>query len=97
MARGVGEATWRYRARVVVQAPASYVRGRLPIPVEVEPLGEDRCAFEPGSDYPEMLAAYLGMLDADFSVAGSPELVDALRKLAGRCQRAVDGSQPPPG
>jgi len=93
VARGVGEATWRYRARVIVHAPAAYVQGRLPIPMEEESLGEDRCAFEPGSDHPEMLALYLGMLDADFEVVDSSELVDALRKLAGRYQRAIDASQ----
>ncbi|NUW46326.1 helix-turn-helix transcriptional regulator [Nonomuraea rhodomycinica] len=93
VARGVGEATWRYRARVIVHAPASHVRGRLPIPVEVQPLGEDRCVFEPGSDHPEMLALYLGMLDADFTIVDSPELVDALRTLTRRYQRAIDTSQ----
>jgi len=93
VARGAGEATWRYRARVIVYAPAAYVRGRLPIPVEVESLGEDQCAFEPGSDHPEMLALYLAMLDADFKIVDSPELVDALRKLARRYQRAIDSSQ----
>jgi predicted DNA-binding transcriptional regulator YafY len=93
VARGIGEATWRYRARVIVHAPAAYVRSRLPIPVEVEPLGEDRCAFEPGSDHPQMLALYLGMLDADFTIVQSPELVDALRKLTSRYQRAIDSSQ----
>jgi predicted DNA-binding transcriptional regulator YafY len=93
VARGVGEATWRFRARVIVHVPAAYVRGRLPIPIEVESLGEDRCAFQPGSDHPEMLALYLGMLDADFEIVDSPELVDALRKLAGRYQRAIDASQ----
>src|SRR5712672_1129176 len=56
VARGVAEATWRYRARVIVYAPAAYVQGRLPIPVTVESLGEDQCAFEPGSDHQEMLA-----------------------------------------
>jgi predicted DNA-binding transcriptional regulator YafY len=38
VARGVGEATWRYRARVIVHAPAAYVRRRLPISVPVEHL-----------------------------------------------------------
>jgi predicted DNA-binding transcriptional regulator YafY len=93
VARGVGEATWRYRARVIVHAPAEYVRARLPIPVEVESLGEDQCAFEPGSDHPEMLALYLGMLDADFNIVDSLALVDALRKLTRRYQRAIDASQ----
>ena len=76
-----------------MHAPAAYVKGRLPIPVAVEPLGEDRCAFEPGSDHPEMLALYLGLLDADFTIVDSPELAAALRKLAGRYQRAIR-SQP---
>lgn len=93
VARGIGEATWRYRARVTVHAPATHVEGRLPIPVKVESLGPDRCAFEPGSDHPQMLALYLGMLDADFEILDSPELVDALRELAERYQRAVDTSQ----
>ena len=87
MARGVGEATWQYRARVIVHAPGAHVRDRLPIPVDVESLGEDKCAFEPGSDHPEMLALYLGLLGADFTVMDSPELVAALRKLARRYQR----------
>ena len=93
MARGAGEATWRYRARVIVHAPAAHVRGRLPIPIAVESQGEDQCAFEPGSDNPELLALYLGMLDADFEIVDAPELVDALRKLTGRYQRAIDASQ----
>ncbi len=95
VARGAGEATWRYRARVIVHAPAAYVRGRLPIPVTVESLGEDRCAFEPGSDHPEMLALYLGMLAADFTIVDSPDLVAALRTLTSRYQRAIDSSQQP--
>jgi predicted DNA-binding transcriptional regulator YafY len=93
VARGVGEATWRYRARVIVRAPATHVRDRLPIPVDVESLGEDRCTFEPGSDHPQMLALHLGMLDADFEIVDAPELVDALRALAERYQRAVDSSR----
>jgi predicted DNA-binding transcriptional regulator YafY len=97
LARGVGEATWRYRARVVVHAPASYVRARLPIPMEVRPLGDDRCTFEPGSDHPQMLALYLGLLDADFEIVDSPELADALRELAARYQRAAGTSRPENG
>jgi predicted DNA-binding transcriptional regulator YafY len=93
VARGAGEATWRYRAQVIVHAPAAHVRGRLPIPVEVESLGEDRCAFEPGSDNPQMLALYLGMLDADFTIVDAPELVDALRELTRRYQRTIESSQ----
>ncbi len=95
VARGVGEATWRFRARVIVHAPAAHVQARLPIPVAVTPLDDDRCAFEPGSDHPEMLALYLGLLGADFEIVDSPELVETLRQLTGRYQRAIDASQPP--
>jgi predicted DNA-binding transcriptional regulator YafY len=93
VARGIGEATWRYRARVIVHAPAAHVRDRMPIPVEVESLGEDQCVFEPGSDHPEMLALYLGLLDADFTIVDSPELIAALRRLTRRYQRAIGSSQ----
>jgi predicted DNA-binding transcriptional regulator YafY len=95
VARGAGEATWQYRARVMVHAPAEYVRNRLPISVEVDSLGEDTCAFEPGSDHPEMLALYLGMLGADFTIVEAPELVAALRTLTGRYHRAIEASQQP--
>jgi predicted DNA-binding transcriptional regulator YafY len=93
VARGAAEATWRYRARVIVHAPAAHVRARLPVPVEVEALDANRCAFTPGSDHPELLALYLGMLGADFTVADSPELVTALRALTARYQRAIDASE----
>jgi hypothetical protein len=36
-----------------------------------------------------MLAAYLGMLDADFEVHEPPELVEQVRALAARYQRAA--------
>lgn len=90
VARGVGEATWGYRARVIVHAPAMQVQERLPIQADIESLARDRCTFEPGSDDPQTLALYLGMLDADFEIVDSPELVDALRTLAERYLRAVD-------
>jgi predicted DNA-binding transcriptional regulator YafY len=93
VARGAAQATWRYRARVIVHAPAAYVRDRLPMPMEVESLDQGRCVFEPGSDHPEMLALYLGLLDADFEIVDSPELLEALRILTARYQRAIDASQ----
>ncbi|MFI7131394.1 helix-turn-helix transcriptional regulator [Nonomuraea sp. NPDC050153] len=89
VARGGAAATWRYRARVVVRAPAERVRRKLPVPAEILPLGEDRCVFEPGSDNPLMLASYLAMLGEDFTVEGSPELVAELRAVAERFLRAI--------
>ncbi|GAA0522570.1 DNA-binding transcriptional regulator [Paractinoplanes deccanensis] len=95
-ARGIQEATWRYRARVIVHAPAEHVRARLPIAAEIETLGDDRCAFEPGSDSPEALALWLGFLGADFEVADAPELRAAMAALAARYTRAATADRPSP-
>jgi hypothetical protein len=54
----------------------------------VEALDEQTCVVEVGSDTPLLLAAYLGMIGADFEVAEPPELVDQLRVLADRYRRA---------
>lgn len=92
VARGVAQATWQYRARVVVHAPAAYVRARLPVRAEVTELDDERCVFTPGSDNPELLALYIGMLGVDFDVVEGPDLVEAMRTLAARYQRAADSS-----
>lgn len=90
--RAAGEATWAFRARVIVHASAAYVQSRMPIPVDIEELGPDRCAFTPGSDDPDTLAMYLGLLGADFEVVDSPELVAGLQALSSRLDRAAGGS-----
>jgi predicted DNA-binding transcriptional regulator YafY len=89
VARGVGQATWRYRARVTVLAPAGEVAARLPPAISVEPIDERTCAVDVGSDTPHMLAVYLGMMDADFEVGEPPELVHHLRRLVERYDRAT--------
>ncbi|WP_062352523.1 helix-turn-helix transcriptional regulator [Herbidospora yilanensis] len=93
VASGLATATWKCRARVTVRAPAEHVRERLPPGVPVEPVGDDACVAEVGSDSPQMLACHLGMLDADFEVTGPPELVAAIRALADRYRRAVPARQ----
>jgi predicted DNA-binding transcriptional regulator YafY len=84
-------ATWRYRARVTVHAPAATVRRRLPPEITVEPLGDDRCVVAVGSDSPSWLALYVGVIDEEFTVDPdeSPELARALDVLADRYRRAV--------
>ncbi|HMG29571.1 MAG TPA: YafY family protein [Jiangellaceae bacterium] len=89
VARGAGAATWRYRARVRVHAPAEAVAGRLPPAVRVEPVDAHSCVIEVGSDTPQMLALYLGMLDADFTVEHPGEMAEHFLALADRYRRAV--------
>jgi predicted DNA-binding transcriptional regulator YafY len=87
--RTVGQATWRYRARVLLHAPAEALAGRLPPAVELEPVDERTCIATTGADDPYLLALYLGMPDVDFDIIDAPGLAEELRKLARRYIRAA--------
>lgn len=89
MARGLGTATWRYHAKVLVDAPADELVKRLPPGVDVLEVTDNGCVVAVGSDTPHMLAVYIGLMDADFRVTEPPELVAELAKLADRYARAV--------
>ena len=90
--RSAGTATWRYRARIRIHAPADQARGLLPLAVSVSADGPDRCVIEVGSDTPHQLALYIGLLDADFEILDPPELAEAFVRLAERYQRAAQAS-----
>ena len=84
VARGVASA-WRFRARIVVHAPAEVVAERIgPWVGTVEAIDDRTCILEAGANSVETMAVYLGMLDADFSVTEPPELVEHVRRLATR-------------
>lgn len=86
----VSAAAWRYRARVTVSAPAEVVADRIsPAVGTVERVDEHTCVLHTGADTVETLGAYLGLLGEDFHVAGPPELVTHLRRLAGRYARST--------
>ncbi|MEU0869910.1 helix-turn-helix transcriptional regulator [Nocardia brasiliensis] len=87
--RGVGAATWRYRATVRMAAPAQEIRAKLPPAVSVTADGPDHCVVQAGSDNPRMLAHYLGLADVDFEVLDGPELVEQLLATAERFRRAA--------
>ncbi len=88
---GLATATWHYRARVTVHAPAAVIASRLPAAITVEPVDEQTCVIEVGSDNAHMLALNLGLLDADFHVDSSaaPELAASLRALSARYSAAI--------
>ena len=90
VARGVSAAAWRYRAWVIVHAPAAVIAERLPAAVgPVEAIDERTCAVNSGAESVETLALWLGMLGADFELSDCPELVEHLRLLAARYRRAA--------
>ena len=88
----VGRATWRYRARVLLHAPAPSLAGRLPPAVELEPVDDRTCIATAGADDPTVLALYLGLLDVDFDILDAPELAGTLARLADRYTRASRSS-----
>ena len=90
VARGVSMAAFRFRARVTVHLPAAVLAARLPPAVGgvIEAIDDQSCVLTGGADSIESAAVYLGLLDADFTVAEPPELVARLRVLAARYERA---------
>jgi predicted DNA-binding transcriptional regulator YafY len=89
----VSAAAWRYRARVLVHAPASEVAPRIPAAAgHVEARDTTTCVLHTGSDSLDGLAVHLGLLGFDFTVTEPPELVDRIAELAARYERAVHPS-----
>ena len=88
-------AAWRYRAEVLVHAPAADVAPRIPAAAgHVEVRDAATCVLRTGADTVESLAVELGRLDADFEVTGPPELVERVALLARRYAAALPGSVP---
>jgi predicted DNA-binding transcriptional regulator YafY len=81
----------RHAARVVVKAPAAEITERVPRGIAVEPIDDKTCAVHVTANSVEMMALYIGMLDAEFTVTEPPELVARLSKLSERFSSAVLG------
>jgi hypothetical protein len=81
-----------YHARAVVHAPAAVITERVPRGIVVEPIDDETCAVHGTANTIEMLALYLGMLDADFTVTDPPELLAHLNKLSERFLSAASPS-----
>jgi predicted DNA-binding transcriptional regulator YafY len=91
--RGLGQAAWKHRARLRFAAPAETVAALLPPGSGlIEPVGDDACVFDTGSDSLTDLAFYTARLDLPFTVEHPPELRRALRDLAARI--ATAGAEP---
>ncbi|WP_324612939.1 helix-turn-helix transcriptional regulator [Agromyces kandeliae] len=85
-------ASWRYRARVLVHAPAAQFTAKIVIPVGVEVVDETTCRVELGADDPDRLALWLAQLDVDLDVIEGDELRAAFDRLATRFHRAASGA-----
>jgi predicted DNA-binding transcriptional regulator YafY len=87
--RNVRSVPMTHSARVVVHASAAVITERIPRGIVVEPVDDNTCVVHASANTIEMLALYLGMMDAEFTVTEPPELVARLRKLSERFTAAV--------
>jgi predicted DNA-binding transcriptional regulator YafY len=85
----VRRSTWRYRARLLVHAPAAAVTARAGAWMAVEEVGPEACRVELGADDPDRLALWVTQLDMDVEVLEGPELAAAFDRLAARFGRAA--------
>jgi predicted DNA-binding transcriptional regulator YafY len=82
-----------YSAQLTVQAPADAVGSVAGwFRAQVQPIDDHSCAMTLNSDSLAWLAAGIGMLEADFTLHGPPELAHFLTQLAGRIDRAAGAS-----
>jgi predicted DNA-binding transcriptional regulator YafY len=90
--RSVRSAPLKYETRVKVHAPAQVIAERVPHEIVIEPIDDTSCTLLARSNSIEMLALYLGMLDADFTVTDPPELIERMTILAQRFAKAAQAN-----
>lgn len=88
----VSKAAWKYRARVLVHAPAAEVAAKVLTSLDIEVVDESACRVELGSDDPDQLALWMTQLGVDIEVIEGAELAAAFDRLAERFRRAAGGS-----
>lgn len=90
--RRVSRGASRYRARVLVHAPAAEVAAKISIPVDIEVVDESTCRVELGADDPDRIALWMAQLDVDIEVIEGDEIALAFDRLATRLLRAAGGA-----
>jgi hypothetical protein len=78
--------------KVLVHLPADDVVARMGPWLQgggVEPRGDDACLLTMGARTHADLAFWIGVLDADFEVVDSPELAEAVHRMAARYASAT--------
>ena len=90
MAANLSGAPSRYQARVTLHASAQDVAERsLFAGSTVEPIDERTCELRTSDDSLDWLAVRVAILGVDFEVHEPAELVERVRQLAARFERAA--------
>jgi predicted DNA-binding transcriptional regulator YafY len=80
----------RFEARVTLRASADEIAGRVPAHWgTIEPIDAHTCEYRTGDDDLWWLAMRVVMLPVDFEVHEPPELIEHLRALTARLERAA--------
>jgi predicted DNA-binding transcriptional regulator YafY len=89
VARSIAREVYTYQARVVLLAPLEKVAQQLsPLAAQLTRIDAEHCLLEAGGHSLASLGWYLTLLGVEFEVLGPPELVDSVRELGERLQRA---------
>jgi predicted DNA-binding transcriptional regulator YafY len=93
VSRAISAEPYRYRARVLLHAPAEAVSQRIwPTAGVVTPLSSESCLLETGAESLDGLAILVAVAGFEFEVQEPPELREHLHSLADRLRRAADGT-----
>lgn len=88
--RSISTAPSRFRTIVTLEAPADEITRRIsPQWGTIRPLDARRCQYVTADDDLHWLALRIAMLGVDFELDEPPALVEHLRALALRIQRAT--------
>jgi predicted DNA-binding transcriptional regulator YafY len=83
-------APYRYQAKVLLHAPAEAVAGQIAPTIGVlTPAGDGRCLLSTGNDSLNAMAYHLLALGVEFAVLEPAELIEHLRGVADRLNRAT--------
>jgi predicted DNA-binding transcriptional regulator YafY len=90
VSRSVGYAPYRYRATVILHAPVERVAEQIPSAVGMlEAIDEHTCQLRAGACSLDALSVYLAMIGFEFEVREPPELIERIRWLVERFNRAL--------
>ena len=90
VSESISSGPYRWRARVLLDAPAAVVAARVPSTVAVvEAIGARRCLLTSGADSLDSIALHLALLGIPFTPLEPPELRDRCAVLAERLHAAA--------
>ena len=90
VSRSVSTAGYEYQAVILFHAPLEKLAERIPASAgKLEAADAQTCVLQAGATSLDMLAMYLAWAGFEFEVREPPELIERLRALAARFQRAA--------